>query len=946
MQPEELNQPYAYSIRTRGQRMSCVITNPLMNSLNSVEAIVDSMNIISNLPPPYEMTYVREDVEADPIIDEWELLVQYPPQPSFAPTDYDISVFQMITNDKVRSMRCSSKETLFNSLHSSFGSSIIANSTLDDKEMEICRNKLKRLEYERLRMQSTTSPTEEENSFSYDMTSNMPSAEPLDVKCINDCLSSHFHDLLNPRSLSSPEGFIPFAAEGGGSTLRHGLSRHDSFLDSSSDEEEDLFAPFAAALHSETQSATTNVYPLAKEPAALKNAVRGMNPAASVQEEQLYERAKEHDRKHPSALPRMIRLSGDDSGVSLPHRHRASSTSTTLGTDTLSRESSASLSQEPILDVHTGFYRVLQDVVEVCGVERSNEIRRRGREYNNKLSQVRAARRALAEKATGEGVIWKNAEDLVSGLSHVVYDRDGNFGLYHSMLSMRMSYNPRVRSFSFETMGLTEPNVFAQQEPASSSSSLQCSEHLPPLPPRNESMPPQAVPTSPASDGAAVTPSPRLIETPRLRPHARLVLGNRVNTHEVTIPKELNMAILNTAARSEEPARVSLPESVRSEGRTSNAGVVGEGRPSNAGVVGEGRPSNAGVVGEGRTSNAGVVGEGRTSNAGVVGEGRTSNAGVVGEGRTSTTPTVNEGRTSTTPTVNEGRTSTTPAVSEGRSTNTPTVNEGRTPTAENATLTRASSARDSAGGRTPEVPVLRRTPLSGRSNGSDAPALAVSRTAQESLRPIASAKSEPVQTAPAASPVTPPPIRRTETLTSEVRAEAPSVEKPRFTAPVSTVSGERRARMVVRQMSNDEINRDFLPMECSSSEESDDAAEEPALEMDNDMTLLPQRRDSAGTGMPAATPTNVPSAPMNMLSASSAFSRSIQNLTSTPSEASHEGEKKRGAPNGSESDQTRISFVVQDLEGKRGSILPNADMPIDVDSDLDSEISDFFDGIS
>ena len=680
------------------------------------------------------------------------------------------------------------------------------------------------------------------------------------------------------------------------------MSRHDSFLDSSSDEEEDLFAPFAAALHSETQSATTNVYPLAKEPAALKNAVRGMNPAASVQEEQLYERAKEHDRKHPSALPRMIRLSGDDSGVSLPHRHRASSTSTTLGTDTLSRESSASLSQEPILDVHTGFYRVLQDVVEVCGVERSNEIRRRGREYNNKLSQVRAARRALAEKATGEGVIWKNAEDLVSGLSHVVYDRDGNFGLYHSMLSMRMSYNPRVRSFSFETMGLTEPNVFAQQEPASSSSSLQCSEHLPPLPPRNESMPPQAVPMSPASDGAAVTPSPRLIETPRLRPHARLVLGNRVNTHEVTIPKELNMAILNTAARSEEPARVSLPESVRSEGRPSNAGVVGEGRPSNAGVV--------------------------------------------GEGRTSTTPTVNEGRTSTTPTVNEGHSTNTPAVSEERSTNTPAVSEGRTPTAENATLTRASSARDSAGGRTPEVPVLRRTPLSGRSNGSDAPALAVSRTAQESLRPIASAKSEPVQTVPAASPVTPPPIRRAETLTSEVRAEAPSVEKPRFTAPVSTVSGERRARMVVRQMSNDEINRDFLPMECSSSEESDDAAEEPALEMDNDMTLLPQRRDSAGTGMPAATPTNVPSAPTNMLSASSAFSRSIQNLTSTPSEASHEGEKKRGAPNGSESDQTRISFVVQDLEGKRGSILPNADMPIDVDSDLDSEISDFFDGIS
>ena len=117
-----------------------------MNSLNSVEAIVDSMNIIS-----VSLTAANEAVElapslrndlrsggrADPIIDEWELLVQYPPQPSFAPTDYDISVFQMITNDKVRSMRCSSKETLFNSLHSSFGSSIIANSTLDDKEMEM-----------------------------------------------------------------------------------------------------------------------------------------------------------------------------------------------------------------------------------------------------------------------------------------------------------------------------------------------------------------------------------------------------------------------------------------------------------------------------------------------------------------------------------------------------------------------------------------------------------------------------------------------------------------------------------------------------------------------------------------------------------------------------------------------------------------------------------------
>lgn len=83
------------------------------------------------------MTYIRDDAEPDSVIDEWELTVQYPPPPSFAPTECDISVFQMITNDMVRSMRCTSKETLFNSLHSSFGSSIIENSVLDEKEDEM-----------------------------------------------------------------------------------------------------------------------------------------------------------------------------------------------------------------------------------------------------------------------------------------------------------------------------------------------------------------------------------------------------------------------------------------------------------------------------------------------------------------------------------------------------------------------------------------------------------------------------------------------------------------------------------------------------------------------------------------------------------------------------------------------------------------------------------------
>ena len=48
-----------------------------------------------------------------------------------------------------------------------------------------CRKKMKRLEYERLRNQSIANQEEEDNSFSYDLTSSMHSTEPLDVKCIN-----------------------------------------------------------------------------------------------------------------------------------------------------------------------------------------------------------------------------------------------------------------------------------------------------------------------------------------------------------------------------------------------------------------------------------------------------------------------------------------------------------------------------------------------------------------------------------------------------------------------------------------------------------------------------------------------------------------------------------------------------------------------------------------
>ena len=67
-------------------------------------------------------------------------------------------------------------------------------------------------------------------------------------------------------------------------------------------------------------------------------------------------------------------------------------------------------------------------------------------------------------------------------------------------------------------------------------------------------------------------------------------------------------------------------------------------------------------------------------------------------------------------------------------------------------------------------------------------------------------------------------------------------------------------------------------------------------------------------------------------------------MSSTPSEASHEGERKRGAPNGSESDQMRISLVMHDLDANRESSISFSELPVCVDSDSDSELSDLIRG--
>ena len=653
----------------------------------------------------------------------------------------------------------------------------------------------------------------------------------------------------------------------------------------------------------------------------LKSVIRSMNPAASIQEEQLYERAKEHDRKHQSFLPRIIQLSGDDSGVSLPLRHRASSipsptagtesssrsssvsqsplqrnglsfSSTTGGTEASSRDSSASQSQEPA-DVHTGFYRVLQDMVEVCGVERSNEIRRCGREYNAKQSQVRAARRALAEKAPGEGVIWKNAEDLVSQLSHVVYDRDENFGLYHNMLSMRMSYNPYRSSLS-DSAGPGEPDVFAQgvlSARDAASGNLPGREGCPPLPPHSDVLDVPMVPARneeivipgrneeiviparneevviPARNEEIVIQEPQLIEPPRLRHRAPLVLGHQGNTHEVTIPKELNATILHSTVQPQDVAHMSIRESIQSELSSTDASPVREGSVVNC------------------DEREGSV--------------------VIPDEREGSVVNCDEREGITTDTLNQR---------------------------EGSSMARTPSVREDTDSPTS---ILLISPLSDElATGNVTTAAAASPAPYERLQSFASAKSEPLQTASPVSPVIMPPMRRPNTLTSDGVAGATNMERPRMS--LSMVTGEQRACIVVRQISNDEIDHDFLPVECSS-DELDSSAEDLSLEMDNDMTLLPQPRSSAGKSTPAVAPTN-------MLSASSAFSRSRQNVSSTPSEASHEGERKRGAPNGSESDQMRISLVMHDLDANRESSISFSELPVCVDSDSDSELSDLIRG--
>ena len=83
------------------------------------------------------MNYVQDDVVADPIIDESELSVEYPPFPSFFPNDHDVSVFKMITEGMVRTMNRESHVQLFGDMNAAFGSPIVENSTLDEKEKEM-----------------------------------------------------------------------------------------------------------------------------------------------------------------------------------------------------------------------------------------------------------------------------------------------------------------------------------------------------------------------------------------------------------------------------------------------------------------------------------------------------------------------------------------------------------------------------------------------------------------------------------------------------------------------------------------------------------------------------------------------------------------------------------------------------------------------------------------
>ena len=88
---------------------------------------------------------------------------------------------------------------------------------------------------------------------------------------------------------------------------------------------------------------------------------------------------------------------------------------------------------------------LLQEMTKFSnGVQRVNELTRHAREYSRTQQSIRRSRRAL----TGSDCIWENAKDYVSTVTSQPAQEAP--GMYHPMMSLRLSYSPHARSYSLD----------------------------------------------------------------------------------------------------------------------------------------------------------------------------------------------------------------------------------------------------------------------------------------------------------------------------------------------------------------------------------------------------------------------------------------------------------------------------------------------------------------
>ena len=758
-------------------------------------------------------------------------------------------------------------------------------------------------------------------------------------------MSSHFHDLLNPKSLHSSGGFVPFASGNPRAAMRRGLGGYSPVLDSSSDEEDsDVVSPFMGLLKEQTRDVSTRVYEPSIEPSPVKNTVKSLNVAASAQVDQLYARIKESERKRQPMLPHLLHLRETRDLSSLPHRRRVSSASSvSTVTDYGAHDSTlSSASPDPCVNMQTDFYRVLQEVVEVCGVDRSNEIRKRGADYNPKQNQSRVARHLLTcPPEASETGLWKNAEDLVSTVSDAIYSEESNFGLYHSMLSMRVSYNPRQRSFSFETLSTLEPQEESReaesqesQERLEVSSQAASVQEGPQTHPRNARSlsdlqgnslkrtiplvsPGPSLPISPASDQAetpAASRTPIVIKPPRLRAK-KLGAG-----HDVTIPKEWNDSIIHATLSDD----LMKKKSIRSyyEGQSSESlrlQAVGSEVVSDAKneMVSDAKP-------EALSETVSEVGSEAVSERRSEVKSREGSFSV--ETPILVKMNMDEVRLESKPDARaEVRCEVRPEASEVK----PIAMGVRPATSSGVKPAVAEGARPTSSSSAKSAPLTSSKPSP--SSSVKLPPPSTVKAAPSTAKPV------PTTTKPSSpnDANTPAPRKRSFVVgRPPARARSGS---PKSVTQSPILEGERRTTMFIRDLSREStIDQQMLPIECSSS--SDDSIEQvssiPYLDVDDNlMPIQEETHEVVSHSMAGAAP--------NMLSASSALTRSQRSLYRSSEMQNSTGDRKRSGPGGSESDQTRVSLLIGDnLEPEERSRRRDSE-----DDDVLSDFSDLFDGV-